>query len=176
VHKQYLGDSYDVVKRFWAESFRSIAPLYAHSRFVPLGIRDQYVSLTAIPILDSPPMTPFGILLDPDTGIPLPKESTEQATAKHAPLRFIVEINEELRPTYLICFDQSYHRKHLLTREEQREEKRKYLRDHQLNSFYYVSHAPFLFLSREAEALEAIRAKLSLLGIPSCRLEPSENR
>lgn len=28
----YLGDSYDLIKRFWSESLRSIAPLYAHRR------------------------------------------------------------------------------------------------------------------------------------------------
>jgi len=173
VKKEYLGDSYDIVKRFWAESLRSFGQLYAHSRFVPQEIRGQYTAVTSIPILNASPRTPFGILLDPDTGIPLPTESTQKATSKHAPLRFIVNLNDEFSPKYMICFDQSYHRKHALTREEQRERKRIYLREHDLKSFYYVSHAPFLFVSRDAHVLDMIRAKLSSLGISSPRIEPS---
>jgi hypothetical protein len=45
----YLGDSYGIVKRFWSESLRSIAPLYAHPRFVTPGIREQYTAVTSIP-------------------------------------------------------------------------------------------------------------------------------
>ncbi len=49
----YLGDSYDLVKRFWSESLRSVGPLYAYSRFVPADIRVQYTAVTSIPILDT---------------------------------------------------------------------------------------------------------------------------
>ncbi len=80
----YLGDSYDLIKRFWSESLRSIAPLYAHPRFVPSGIRTQYAQVTGISVFDAPPLGPFGILLDPPTGIPLPSESANGATASHA--------------------------------------------------------------------------------------------
>lgn len=173
MRQKYLGDSYDIVKRFWAESLRSIAPLYAHARFVPSEIRVEYTSATTIPV-DTFPSGPFGIFLDPHTGIPLPIESSQQVTASHVPLSFIVELNEVFGPRYLICFDQSYHRRYSLTPNEQREKKREYLRDHELNSFYYVSHAPFLFVSREAEVLDAIRVKLSSLGVPPRRFVPAE--
>jgi hypothetical protein len=49
----YLGDSYDIVKRFWSESLRAVAPLLAHPRFVPADIRMQYTSVTSIPVLDT---------------------------------------------------------------------------------------------------------------------------
>lgn len=96
----YLGDSYDLVKRFWAESLHQVAPLHAHPRFVPLSIRPQYTAVTSIPVLDIDELPDglFGVLLDPHTGIPQPSQSSTKATASHTPLLFITQINERLRP------------------------------------------------------------------------------
>lgn len=170
----YLGDSYDLVKRFWAENLRSVAPLYAHPRFVPTGIRLQYTSVTSVPILvpDELPQGPFGLLRDPHTGIPLPTEFSRKATASHAPLSFIVEINQQLRPTYMICFDQSYHRRHELSRPEQMERKRGFLQGQGIRSFYYDSHAPFFFMAEESENLATVRNRLVSLGVPQNRFKP----
>jgi hypothetical protein len=174
---KYLGDTYDLIKRFWSESLRSIAPLYAHYRFVPNEIRSKYTAITLIPVIDAPPHDPFGILLDPHTGIPLPSEAPENTTLSHAPLSFLVQINEEFRPAYMICFDQSYHRNHKnsLTREGQRLQKVELLQKKGISSFYYVSHAPFLFAAQKKETLDAIRAQLMSLGIPKSRFEPSQS-
>jgi hypothetical protein len=167
----YLGDSYDIVKRFWAESLRQLGPLYSHPRFVPTDIRVRYTAVTSIPVLDTDdlPEGPFGLLLDPHTGIPLPAESPAGATASHAPLPFIVQVNERLRPAYMICFDQSYHRHHELSRPEQLEKKREFLRGQGISSFYYDSHAPFLFMAGKAETLSAVRSRLVSLGVPEER-------
>src|SRR5436190_781978 len=80
---------------------------------------------------------------------------------------------------HLVCFDQSIHRKHEggLTRDEQREAKRVFLRSRGIASFYYVSHAPFLFMAEDVGRLRAIRDRLLELGIPEqaakgIRLEP----
>lgn len=169
----YLGDSYDLVKRFWAESLRQVAPLYAHPRFVPLGIRAQYTSVTSIPVLDTNelPHGLFGVLLDPHTGIPQPSESSTEATASHATLPFITQVNERLRPAYMICFDQSYHRRHEFSRPEQLEKKQEFLRRRGIGSFYYDSHAPFLFMAEEAKTLDAVRSRLISLGVPRERFE-----
>ncbi len=175
----YLGDSYDLVKRFWFENLRSVAPLFAHPRFINEGIRGRYTTLTGVPILDldSVPGAPFAILLDPHTGIPLATESSQSRTVTHATLPFMLEINRKYRPSYMVCFDQSYHRRHLLTVDEQREAKRDYLRKFEIASFYYVSHASFLFMSQEKATLDTIRAHLIELGIPdktprAIRLQP----
>jgi hypothetical protein len=169
----YLGDSYDVVKRFWSESLRLIAPLVAHSTFVPQALRVEYTALTSIPILYSRPNHPFGVLFDPDIGIPLPDKFMEGATVSYAPLLFIVRTNAELHPDYMICFDQSHHRRHKLSKEGQREAKREFLREKGILSFCYVSHAPFLFMSQSAETLAAIGDRLMSLGVPGCRFEPN---
>jgi hypothetical protein len=168
----YLGDSYDIVKRFWAESLRSISPLYAHPRFIPVDIRAQYTAVTTIPILDlvKPPECPIGLLLDPHTGIPLSSKSTAEASASHAPLAFIAWVNNRLRPEYIICFDQSYYRRHELNRKGQLEKKRELLREMGIDSFYYYSHAPFLFMAGDASALGAVKERLVSLGVPQERL------
>src|SRR5215218_7716024 len=153
MREKYLGDSYDIVKRFCADTLRRVAPLYAHPNFVPLEIRSHYTSVTTSPVLDlimnSLPSRSFGLLLDPDTGIPLPSSSLNKPRLSHAPLSFIISVNVELRPAFMICFDQSYHRKHPLSRRQQLESKREFLREHGIQSFYYHSHAPFLFMADE---------------------------
>jgi hypothetical protein len=171
VRETYLGDSYDLVKRFWFESLRNIAPLYAHSRFVPHGIRVRYARVTAIPVLESPLHVPFGILLDPHTGIPLPSESISGATASHASLPFIVQVNETLHPSYIVCFDQSYNRSQEVSQEKQRHTKQEFLRQRGMSSFYYVSHAPFLFSASRIEILDASHDLLRSRGIPESRLD-----
>jgi hypothetical protein len=174
----YLGDSFDIVKRFWAESLRPVAPLYAHPRFVPAAIRTPYTAVTAIPVLDPDrlPEGRFGLLLDPHTGIPLPAESPAEPSGSHAPLAFIVAVNGALRPAYMICFDQSYHRRHELTKPEQLERKRAFLQTRGIGSFYYHSHAPFLFMAERAESLAAVRDRLVALGVPQERFAPRSNR
>ncbi|SRR6266568_476018 len=178
MNKKYLGDSYDLVKRYWAESLHSVAPLFAHSRFILNEIRSQYFLLTTIRILDphgSLPETPFGILLDPDTGIPLPSCSREKATAKHSPLKFILDVNEQLKPQYIICFDQSHRRQNGFSMRDQRTEKRNFLQERGLGSFYFESHASFLFASQFSNVLEVLRNRLVTAGIPLNRLDPPNN-
>jgi hypothetical protein len=71
----------------------------------------------------------------------------------------------------MVCYDQSYHRKHELDKKGQRAEKMRFLHKEGLVSFYYTSHAPFLFVAREPGVVESIRDRLLALGIPAGRLE-----
>lgn len=89
--KRYLGDSYDIVKRFWAERLQVIAPLLAHPRFVPLPIRSEFENMVGMRVLDpgNPPSHPFGLFLDPHTGVPLPTKGTHKATSSHAHSRSV---------------------------------------------------------------------------------------
>lgn len=170
----YLGDSYDIVKRFWAESLRGIAPLYSHPHFVQPEIRRRYTSLTTIPVLEinSLPEHLFGLLLDPDTGIPLPSDRPSPIRRSHAPLSFIVQVVAELKPAYLICFDQSFHRRAIPSKPDQLERKREFLHGHDIASFYYLSQAPFLFMADRIKSLLVIQKLLLSLGIPQERFSP----
>jgi len=169
--EQWLGDSYDLVKRFWKKSLEPVAPLYAHPRFVPSTIRTHYTAVTTLPILDTRPHGRVGVLIDPDTGIPLPDSTATRATTKYASLLFIIELNKELHPEYIICFDQSFHRKHELSKEERREKKMTFLRERGIHSFYYVSHAPFLFAAQTTHILVSVLGCLISQGIPKSRFQ-----
>jgi hypothetical protein len=168
---KWLGDSYDIVKRFWCENLRAIAPVYAHPKFLPPEIRGRYTAVTLIPVLnlESLPREPYGILLDPHTGISLSATSQKSMTPSHVPLPSLVQVMKELDPQYIICFDQSHHRKPGLSGDQQKQMKLDFLRQSKLYSFYYVSHASFLFITNTPERLAAIRNRLVLLGIPAGR-------
>jgi hypothetical protein len=170
---QFLGDSYDIVKRFWAERLVGIAPLFAHPKFVPRNIRKEYEKIVTIPVLDSRAVLrePFGLFLDPDTGIPLPTTSAQMANRSHAPVSFIAYEFDQLKPKYLICFDQSHDRRCGLTKKQQRHSKIAALKKLEIASFYYVSHASFLFAARGDADLKSIRRQLTEVGIPESRLQ-----
>jgi hypothetical protein len=176
--EKYLGDSYDLVKRFFSQVLDPIARLYAYPKFVPDDIVGSYEKVTTIPILpETGPGGRFGILLDPDTGVRLPAkvdDTVHHVSPRHVTLQFIVDLNIERHPEYMICFDQSHHRKHEHSREDQRKAKMEFLRTHGIPSFYYASHAPFLFASQKSETLRLILERLMSVGIPGCRFEPCE--
>jgi hypothetical protein len=167
----FLGDSYDLVKRFFCEALKPIAQVYACPKFVPSEIRDKYTTITGIPILGNAPTDRFGIFLDPDTGVPLFQRVDAR---RYASLEFVLELNHELHPDYIICYDQSYHRNPALKKEQQMEKKREFLRAREMSSFYYKSHAPFLFTAQRPETLRSILDRLISMGIPRCRFQPCE--
>jgi hypothetical protein len=173
MNHKYLGDSFDIVKRFWAENLRDLAPLVAHPRFVPDAIKTDFKRVVMMPVLDLNIITvkPFGLFLDPDTGIPLPTAPMQRDTASHAPVSFIADELKRLDALYLVCFDQSHDRACRLTKTEQRMSKSAALRTLGIASFYYVSHAPFLFGARDMGTLDSVRHKLMQVGIPAWRFE-----
>jgi hypothetical protein len=171
MNEKHFGDSYDIVKRFWSDCLSAEAPLYSHARFIRPELRERYAKLTKIPVLTELPEGPFGLLLDPDTGIPFPTNKRESLSRTHLPLGHLLGFEEELNPRYIICFDQSFYRHHKLSRKKQRAAKMKFLRAKGMSSFYYVSHAPFLFTSRSAKALKRILERLMSAGIPTKMIE-----
>ena len=177
MRRDYLGDSYDIVKRFWAERLSPIAPLFAHPRFVPIEIRPVYERLTGMRVLQEEvaPTRPFGLFLDPHTGISLPDARRQRSASSHTTPAFIVEILADWEPRYLICFDQAHDRLRGLTRIEQRRNKSAALHEQGISSFYYVSHAAFLFASIEQATLAEIRRCLLESGLPAERLEAAES-
>lgn len=173
MHRDFLGDSFDIVKRFWAERLTGIAPLLAHPRFIPSDVRRDFERLVCIPVLDEERTRDraFGLFLDPDTGIPLPGSTTQKATRSYAPVSFVTTELLRLRPRYLICFDQSHDRMCGHPKLEQRRMKLAAFRSHQVACMYYVSHAPFLFAALEETDLDLVRRRLVESGIPEGRFE-----
>jgi hypothetical protein len=164
------------VKRFWADRLACIAPLLAHPRFVPTGIRSEFEKVVCTPVLDVNriPDTPFGLFLDPDTGVPLPTASVHKAILAYAPIQFIATELNRLKPKYLICFDQSHDRNCGQPKPRQRQSKLTALGTLRIACMYYVSHAPFLFAAHDKTALESVRRRLVESGIPEWRFEHPE--
>jgi len=75
--REYLGDTYDAVKRFWQELLVDWAPLQAEPRFFPRDLRQEFTQLTKIPMLTDDFPETYSILNDPDTGIRLPGEQNQ---------------------------------------------------------------------------------------------------
>lgn len=72
----------------------------------------------------------------------------------HARLEFIVEIFHSWKPSYLICFDQSVKRQKKPNGQDQRISKCTELRNKGIESFFYESHAPFLFATTTSDSLK----------------------
>ena len=172
--RQFLGDSYDAVKRLWQEAFSDWAPLLAEPRFVPVDLRVDFTTLTRIPLLteDRPPA--YSIFNDPDTGIRLPDRENQREGITHISLTTIAT---QLRASAVRCvvtFDQSQHREPNFTLSDQHKAKVLWLRNQQLHAFYYVSHAPFLFAFSTRTDMEAALDRLLALGIPESRINSAK--
>src|SRR5687768_6561298 len=87
--RQYLGDSYDVVKRLWQETLSEWAPLYAEPRFIPAELRPDFTLITHIPILGDDPPRAYSILNDPNTGVRLPSRPDQSEGRSHIALSTI---------------------------------------------------------------------------------------
>ena len=92
--RQYLGDSYDAVKRLWQEVLAEWAPLHAEPRFIPEDIQNEFTAFTRIPILNECRPMSYAILNDPDTGIRIPNRPNQSEGRSHIALS---TIREQLR-------------------------------------------------------------------------------
>ncbi|HUI08131.1 MAG TPA: hypothetical protein VL486_14115 [Verrucomicrobiae bacterium] len=165
--REFLGDSYDAVKRMWREMLADWAPLYAEPRFFPdEQLRRDFAKLTGIPMLaDNRPAT-YSILNDPDTGIRLPSETNQTEGRTHIAIPTIVDQLRMQAVRCVITFDQSNYRNADLGKEEQRRAKMQCLVQKGFHCFYYVSHAPFLFAAPDPDMLDELRKLLISAGIP----------
>ncbi len=174
MRRKYLGDSYDAVKRMWQDMLTDWAALYAEPRFIPEDLRAEFTQLTRIPMLPDKPTGPFSILNDPDTGIRLPGEGNQSEGRSHIAINSIVhQLQNGAR--CIVTFDQSVYRNHVMNKEEQHGAKMGSLAEKGVYSFYYVSHAPFLFAVPDSHAFLQIQTILKNTGIPETRLESIDN-
>jgi hypothetical protein len=165
--REFLGDSYDAVKRMWREILAPWAPLFAEPRFFPdEQLRRDFTKLTGIQMLTNNEPKNYSILNDPHTGIKLPTEQNQKMGCAHATIAFIADQLRMEGVRCVITFDQSVHRRHDLRTKEQRNFKMLHLKEKGFPAFYYVSHAPFLFTAPNAESLDRIWNLLVSSGIP----------
>jgi hypothetical protein len=165
---EFLGDSYDIVKRFFCEALRSqgftvyVDPMLTgawsgqeESFFRFLGVQrcpsgERFQGMTAL-------------FLDPDTGV---NEKGGPAHVSYARLA-----QEAENHTLVFSFDQAFSRAGESGPKLQ--VKLGALAARGCAALYYASHAHFLFVCREHGPLQRLRTHLVGLGLPESRLVPS---
>jgi len=164
-----LGDSYDIVKRFFCDVLRAqgydvfIDPMFT-------GTWNQhnkclfYQFLGAKNVSDHRPgRRSNAILVDPDTGV-WERNTDRQGT--HISFNKIAELCQCYRVVFV--FDQSFARNRL--RSDQIRDKLHALRNQHCSALYYDSHACFLLASCSLKSIRQLRGRLVRLGLPENRL------
>lgn len=161
----FLGDSYDLVKRFFAQELRvlgyevAVDPLFtgdwlgeeeAFHRHIDAKHRKDLTGAA----------DRTALFLDPDTGV------KERATRQHVSYEDLaLEANNY---KLVFAFDQSFSRQG--SAREAMSRKLQALSAFGLYALYYDSHARFLFVSRQPRLVHELRTHLQRIGIPSRRL------
>lgn len=161
----YLGDSYDLVKRFFCQELRvlgyhvSADPMFSGAwneeqaqffRLIGADAASNAVSAAARTAL----------FLDPDTGVNF-KGGSQHVSFDRLAL-------EASRYDLAFSFDQSFSRQ--ASALEGMRGKLAALKERGCHGLYYDSHARFLFASRREDALAELRTHLVALGLPTKRL------
>jgi len=162
--QKYLGDSYDLVKRFFCIALATLGyevvidPMFTGEWN---GKEETFYRLIgARPLGDSPNSRRTALFIDPDTGV------REVAGKRHVSFdRIVAELQNH---ALVFVFDQSF--SYQAKPEVVMCEKLAAIRNRGCHGFYYDSHARFLFVSRGTENLNMLVRRLSELGIPHSRL------
>jgi hypothetical protein len=141
---------------------------------IPDDLQEEFTRLTGIPMLSDSPPEPYSILNDPDTGIRLPGERNQRESRTHIALPSIRSLLQHTGLRAVITFDQSDYRRSELNRDQQGHAKLRFLADAGLFAFYYVSHAPFLFVFPDVGSERQLKERLRSFGIPEERFETHE--
>jgi hypothetical protein len=173
VKRQYLGNSYDVVKRLWQEIFAEWAPLYAEPRFIPKDIRNEFTAFTRIPLLNEHRPLLYAILNDPDTGIRLPKRANQSEGKSHVALPTIREQLRNVAVQCVVTFDQATHREAGLNPKSQRNEKLQWLQRESLCVLLCLSR-PILIAFSDFARTDMALGLMEKAGVPVNRIENQE--
>ena len=161
----YLGDSYDLVKRFFCRELSLLG--YSVSVDAMLtgdwnsSERDFYRLIGAAPLNDEVPISNRAALfLDPDTGI------NARGGKQHASFERIAK--ECASYELVFAFDQSFSRQ--AKAKDVMRKKLSALRGEGCHGMYYDSHARFVFVANERSVLDELQIWLVSLGLPESRL------
>jgi hypothetical protein len=164
MHPDFLGDSFDIVKRFFCETLRSLGytvyidPLFTGDwsgqettfyRF--LGV-EPYAGAKHASALTA-------LFLDPDIGV------NEKGSTSHVSYDRLVA--EAKNYSLVFAFDQAFSRAGDVGPKLQT--KLNALAERGCAALYYASHAHFLFVSHERDQLQRLRTELVSLGLPASR-------
>jgi hypothetical protein len=164
IRPEFLGDSYDIVKRFFCEALRSLGytvyidPLLTGDWSGQETTFDRF--LGAEPFSGGlPPSAPTALFLDPDTGV------NEKGSSSHVSFERLV--SEAKNYAVVFAFDQAFSRAG--ESGPKLHSKLNRLTELGCAALYYSSHAHFLFVSEERDQLHRLRGELLSRGIPASR-------
>lgn len=164
MNAKWLGDSYDIVKRFLLDIARTsgysvhIDPMFTGDW--DARSREAFLSFLGEPQpLSDAPKRRAALFLDPDTGL------GKRLSRTHTTAAVIAE--QAGKYDLVIVFDQAFSRSIPSASELQR--KLLELRVLGVEAFYYDSHARFLFCSRLFECVESFQETLLRVGLPAAR-------
>jgi hypothetical protein len=161
MNRSYVGDSYDVVKRFFCDMARSAGyAVYADPMFTGDWTPKQRAAflgfLGARALGASRPVSPAVLLIDPDTGI---RAGPGRA---HATFAAIASRCDEF--DMVIVFDQSFPRGH--DARDVMTTTLRALRAQRVRGVYYDSHARFLICGRKSSIVMRFQKVLVQAGLP----------
>lgn len=169
--RRYFGDAYDLAKRFLLDSAKSISEVICIPMFTNFSEEEKegFSKLIGARVIDEEidnldhHLDGNGIFLDPNTGV------ADQSSNDHVSFDQIASLLDK-GVKFVIAFDQSFKRIKGNNKKEQIFEKIRKLREKEIHSFYYVSHACFLFASSSKDLSTELRQSLLEKGIPRDRL------
>ena len=164
MNPSFLGDSYDLVKRFFCFELRDLGyKVVADPMFTGewKGRERDFFSLIGITIdaTVSLPSARTALFVDPDTGV------RYKGSPKHVSFDQLAQ--EASRHALVFSFDQSFSRQAKPV--EAMKGKLSALTDRSCYAMYYDSHARFLFISKQGKILRELRAHFVALGLPAER-------
>ena len=164
MHPAYLGDSCDIVKRFFCEALRRLGySVYIDPMFTGewSGKETTFYRFLGVDRFTPAPAgsSMTALFLDPDTGV------NRKGSRSHVSYERIV--TEAQQHQIVFAFDQGFSRG--MAPEPQIREKIETIAALGCSAIYYDSHARFLFVSRERSELERLRNELVSQGLPSSR-------
>lgn len=166
MNSAWFGDSYDIVKRFFADILKrngysvTVDPMFTGTWQQIEEPFHRFIGAERLSDAEWPSSrSRTALLLDPDTGV------GAKATRQHVTLERIVDELE--RYEIVFSFDQSFSRGQ--SAEEKMSEKLNGLRKKGAYGFYYNSHAKFLFATRQPDELVLIKEAFVATGLPETR-------
>lgn len=166
MHPRFLGDSYDIVKRFFCHELRALGydvvaePIFT-GEWNDKGAAGYFRLIGARPReLDAPISAHSALFFDPDTGV------NKKGGSRH--LSFDTLATAVSNCELAFAFDQSFARGR--SSADVMAEKLAELRQRDCHAMYYSSHAHFIFVSARQSPLAALREHLVSLGMPLSRL------
>jgi len=162
---EFLGDSYDIVKRFFCETLRSLGyTIYIDPLLTGEWSGQEatfYRFLGVEPYAGVKPSSALtALFLDPDTGV------NKKGSPSHVSYERLVA--EATNHSLAFAFDQAFSRAGEVGPKLQA--KLNEIADLGCAALYYASHAHFLFVSREHDRLQRLRSELISRGLPASRL------